>query len=217
MTIKIAQTDLPVGLRGGSDAWDQPQASVVLDADFFSEPASGGGQSLSPTRFDNANAFYAPTVGRGAVTLSPARLDNTQAFYAPTVGRGAVTLQPGLLVNANEIYAPEVSAAGLPPPTTPDRRHAGGRRGYIFKGKRYWLNQVELAQLIREEQARIQDVQRLKRNKPKTISAETAKAIEAIIASLNLPVEVEKPQIVEVREVVEYDDDDEAIELLMTL
>ena len=114
MTIKLAQTELPVGLRGGSDTWDQPQASVVLDADFFSEPASGG-QSLSPPRLDNANTFYAPTVGRGAVTLSPARLDNVQAFYTPTVGRGAVTLAPGSLVNANEIYAPEVSAAGLPP------------------------------------------------------------------------------------------------------
>lgn len=142
MTIKLAQTELPVGLRGGSDTWDQPQASVVLDADFFSEPASSGGQSLSPTRFDNAStfypptvgrgavtlsparldnvqAFYTPTVGRGAVTLSPVRLDNTQAFYAPTVGRGAVALQPALLVNANEIYAPEVSAAGLPPAQPP--------------------------------------------------------------------------------------------------
>lgn len=119
MTIKLAQTELPVGLRGGSDAWDQPQASVVLDADFFSEPASSGGQSLSPTRFDNASTFYPPTVGRGAVTLSPARLDNVQAFYTPTVGRGAVTLAPGSLVNANEIYAPEVSAAGLPPAPPP--------------------------------------------------------------------------------------------------
>lgn len=110
MTIKLAQTELPVGLRGGSDAWDQPQASVVLDADFFSEPASSGGQSLSPTRFDNANAFYPPTVGRGAVTLSPARLDNLQAFYTPTVGRGAVTLAPGLLVNENQFFGGEVGA-----------------------------------------------------------------------------------------------------------
>lgn len=91
------------------------------------------------------------------------------------------------------------------------QRHAGGRRGYIFKGKRYWLNQHELAQLIHEEQARIEDVQRLKRNKPKTISAENAKAIEAIIASLNLPVEVNETQI------IAYDDDDEALELLLTL
>lgn len=91
------------------------------------------------------------------------------------------------------------------------QRHAGGRRGYIFKGRRYWLNQHELAQLIREEQALIEDVQRLKRNKPKTISANTAKAIEAIIASLNLPVEVNETQV------IAYDDDDEALELLLTL
>ena len=193
--------------------------SGAFDSGAFEASSGPGSQSLTPARFDNTNTFYAPTVSRGAVGLQPTRYDNANTLYAATVVCGAVTLQPGLLVNGSEIYAPEVSAAGLPPapPTIPDRRHAGGRRGYIFKGKRYWLNQIELAQLIREEQARIQDVQRLKRNKPKKISAETAKAIEAIIASLNLPVEVEKPQSVEIREVVEYDDDDEAIELLLAL
>lgn len=89
------------------------------------------------------------------------------------------------------------------------RRHAGSKRGYIFKGQKYWLTQFELAQLIRDEQARIQDVQRLKRNKPKTISAESFKAIERIIDSLNLPVEPQPPTI--------DNDDDETIELLLTL
>lgn len=42
MTIKGAETDLPFGLRGGSDTWDQSQASVVLDSDWFVEPAAGG-------------------------------------------------------------------------------------------------------------------------------------------------------------------------------
>ena len=37
MTIKLAQTDLPTGLRGGADAWDQPQASVILDEDWFAD------------------------------------------------------------------------------------------------------------------------------------------------------------------------------------
>lgn len=46
MTIKLAQTELPVGLRGGSDAWDQPQASVVLVDDWFDAAPPATGPSL---------------------------------------------------------------------------------------------------------------------------------------------------------------------------
>lgn len=41
LAIKSPQTDLPVGLRGGADTWDQPQASVVLDEDWFTAPTAG--------------------------------------------------------------------------------------------------------------------------------------------------------------------------------
>lgn len=41
MTVAQPQRDLPVGLRGGSDAWDQPQASVILDEDWFTAPTAG--------------------------------------------------------------------------------------------------------------------------------------------------------------------------------
>lgn len=95
MTMKAAETELPVGLRGGSDRWDEPQASVVLDADFFSEPASGGGQSLSPTRFDNANAFYAPTVGRGAVTVVVGLLEGGNEFFPLVVSYSPVAANDG--------------------------------------------------------------------------------------------------------------------------
>lgn len=37
MTIKFAQTELTVGLRGGAETWDTPQASVILVSDFFEE------------------------------------------------------------------------------------------------------------------------------------------------------------------------------------
>ena len=36
------EADLPRGLTGGSDVWDQPQASVILAADYF-DAAPGGG------------------------------------------------------------------------------------------------------------------------------------------------------------------------------
>lgn len=95
--------------------------SGAFDTGAF-EAGSGGPPSQTLTqssRFDNANTFYSPTVGRGAVTLSPARLDNAQAFYAPTVGRGAVTLAPGLLVNISEFYPVEISSGGDEPPVAP--------------------------------------------------------------------------------------------------
>lgn len=42
MAIKDPQRDLPAGLRGGSDTWDQPQASAVLASDFFAAPPPAG-------------------------------------------------------------------------------------------------------------------------------------------------------------------------------
>lgn len=35
MSIRDPQRDLPAGVRGGSDAWDVPQASVILTGEFF--------------------------------------------------------------------------------------------------------------------------------------------------------------------------------------
>jgi len=41
------EADLPRGLTGGSDVWDQPQASVILAADYF-DAAPGGGSVPTP-------------------------------------------------------------------------------------------------------------------------------------------------------------------------
>lgn len=37
--LPFSQTELTKGLRGGSDAWDRPQASFVLTNDFMQRPA----------------------------------------------------------------------------------------------------------------------------------------------------------------------------------
>lgn len=74
------------------------------------EASSGpGAQTLTATRFDNAQSFYSATVTPGAVTLAPARFDNTQTFYAATVEPGAVTLSPGLFSNTQTFYAATVT------------------------------------------------------------------------------------------------------------
>lgn len=189
------------------------------DQTFYTPTVGRGAVSLTPGLLANDQTFYVPTVTPGAVTITPPTWNNTLAFYSATVGAAGGATQSIIFpdwvdsgwvesgwvgwpyFNANQFFGAEV--------TQSSKSVSSGRRGYIFKGKRYWLNQVELAQLIREEEARISDVMRLKRNKPKTISPDTAKAIEAIIASLNLPVEPIAPTI--------DNDDDETMELLLTL
>lgn len=44
MAVPSPQFDLPIGLRGGSDMWDEPQADAVLRRDWFS-PDGGPGLS----------------------------------------------------------------------------------------------------------------------------------------------------------------------------
>jgi hypothetical protein len=139
MAIPSPQLDLPAGLAGGADAWDRPQASVILLEEFF-EAAVGPLQTLTPARLDNAQTFFAATVANGSMvpaqleldglpialdglplqllvfqasgaaqTLTPARLDNAQTFFAPTVTPGAVTLTPARVNNAQTFFAPTVT------------------------------------------------------------------------------------------------------------
>ena len=74
-------------LRGGSDIWDQPQASVILDADYF-EAAGVGGQNLTATRYSNTSTFGAHTVTVGAVTLTATLYVNGDSFGSATVSQG---------------------------------------------------------------------------------------------------------------------------------
>lgn len=137
MAVKFAQTDLPRGLRGGSDTWDQSQASTILNDDWF-ESVAGSAQNLTPARIDNAQAFYpatvslaggptqnltpplyentpdffAPSVLRGGVALSPPLYGNVQAFYAATVVRGAVAVSASRLDNAQTFYGLTISQGG---------------------------------------------------------------------------------------------------------
>lgn len=83
---------------------------------FYGPTVSTGGatQTLTPARFDNSQTFYFPTVTPGAVTLTPARFDNDQTFHSPTVTPGAVTLTATRFDNAQTFYVCTVSG-GTPP------------------------------------------------------------------------------------------------------
>lgn len=52
--IDFPQTDLPRSVRGGSDVWDQPQASVILADDYF--PSTGTIVSATGTADGTATA-----------------------------------------------------------------------------------------------------------------------------------------------------------------
>lgn len=83
---------------------------------------SGGGppsQTLTPSRFDNSQTFYGPTVTAGAVGLTAARFDNSQTFYAATVTAGAVALAPSLFTNSQTFYAHTITQAGGAQTLTP--------------------------------------------------------------------------------------------------
>ena len=50
MVVKLPQADLPRRIRGGSDEWAQPQASVVLRDDYFAA-ASEDESAARPQQF----------------------------------------------------------------------------------------------------------------------------------------------------------------------
>ena len=70
-------------------------------------------QFLTPSRFDNTNQFFTPTVTRGAVTLTQnARFNNGNTFYSPDVTQtgGVQTLNPSLYTNTNTFYTATVTS-----------------------------------------------------------------------------------------------------------
>lgn len=71
-----------------------------------------GTQTLSPSLFNNSQSFYSPIISVGAVVLSPVRFDNTQSFYAATITTGSVVVSPGLFTNTNAFYSPTVTLLG---------------------------------------------------------------------------------------------------------
>lgn len=76
MTIKTAQADLPRGLRGAADVWDQPQASVILDEDYFEAAASGATGTLAATEAGSDTTSVAGVVRvAGSLTVTEAGSD----------------------------------------------------------------------------------------------------------------------------------------------
>jgi hypothetical protein len=107
------------------DAATGPTSQIISpslftnSSDFYGATVNQAspGQSLTPTRIDNAQTFFAPAVTCGAVTLTPARFDNAAAFYAPTVSQGAAPAQSLVAArfdNTAQFFAAVVASGSAP-------------------------------------------------------------------------------------------------------
>lgn len=114
MAVTDPEYDLPRGLSGGSDTWDQPQASVILQSDYFPQesPPVGGQTVTQAARFDNAQTFFAGSVTQGGAGLSVSqgtRFDNAQTFPPANVSTLTQVAQASRFDNGQTFYAATVT------------------------------------------------------------------------------------------------------------
>lgn len=88
MAVSDPEYDLPRGLSGAADVWDQPQASVLLAADYFPAAEPAGDVVTQSTRFDNPQTFFSATVAATRNLSQASRYDNAQTFFAGSVSQG---------------------------------------------------------------------------------------------------------------------------------
>jgi len=91
-------------------------ASLHTNVQSFFAPTvsiAGGPQQLTANRLDSASTFYSPVLAPGAVSVSPSLYNNTQAFYGLTL-TASKTLAPALFTNSNTLYDPVVSLGSAP-------------------------------------------------------------------------------------------------------
>ncbi|MFM6959561.1 MAG: hypothetical protein ACKOW0_00860 [Schleiferiaceae bacterium] len=106
MPIKAPQLDLPDGLRGGADTWDQPQASVILNSEFFETPPTVDILAAVETGPDTITASAA--VWQGGLNTGAL---GEQLGAAQTVATGGETLRSAI-VFVGETGADGFSATG---------------------------------------------------------------------------------------------------------
>ena len=115
--IQSPQVDLPRGFGGGSDIWDAPQASVVLDADYFTgaaPPAEGITGSLSATESGSDTI-----TSTGAVAVA-GQLTATEAGADGATAAGAVVVAGALAALCGKIDVWLLATLAVPRGATAD-------------------------------------------------------------------------------------------------
>ncbi len=101
-------TKATAGTVGTSTATTTSSVGGMITLALAPAPAT---QGLTPSKYDNTQTFYGPTVTVGAVTMTPALFTNDQTFYSPEVTQPAAVqdLTPALLTNDQTFFAPAVT------------------------------------------------------------------------------------------------------------
>lgn len=81
----------------------------------FSPTVTTGAVSLTASRYDNDQVFYAADVTQpaGGQTLDATRYDNAQTYFTPTVTTGSVTLTANRLDNTNTFFTQTVTVGAV--------------------------------------------------------------------------------------------------------
>lgn len=163
---------------------------------------------------------YAVT-GQSA-TLTKGRVLTAQAGSYAQTGQSAILKRGRLIAAQAGAYTVNGSSATLSnsgeAATTQEapRRHAGGRKGYIVQGQKYFLTEQELRALVAQlsQQVKRRDIQEVEAGKPKTMSRRTWLRLKQSLAALEALSEPEAPIRV-VEQPYDEDDDEEAILMLL--
>ena len=109
MTINFPNNDLPHGITGASDVWDEGPAGVILSGEFFATPTPPvGGAIVSVADPFSVSLTASTTAGRIGSTSSPASLAVTAATAS---GRLRSTAAPTTLT-VTALDATDVIAVG---------------------------------------------------------------------------------------------------------
>lgn len=111
-TVDVAESQIGTLLVGGSPSgptWSSVEIStgVVYAASFYTQ------NTISPSFFNNNNAFPTPTVNPGAVSVVAERLNNNNAFYNLSISASGVNVTTNLLQSTNVFYSPTFSVGSV--------------------------------------------------------------------------------------------------------
>lgn len=185
--------------------------------DSFQIDAVAGGGSLAAT--ESGNDSFAATgkvVVQGSLSASESGSDTfaatgTVSSGGPVTGSMAASEAADVFGGYSYDYVVDdyVSFGVFGTVTGSVARAGGGRKGYIIKGKKYFLTQRELEQVIAQMLAELKREDVVVDEQQRIIPKRAWKAIQKSIKSLDALVSIE-PMVIE-----DEDDDEEALLMLL--
>lgn len=164
-----------------------PLSSAPISADRLAYVSTGISGTVATTNANDtlaASGAFTPPAITG--TLARSNANDTLAASGTVAAPAGITGTVNATNNNDPLQASGTNGSA-------SNTSAGGgrtmalRKGYIFKGRKYWLTEQELAEMIREELAQIsrKDVKTVKRGKQKQLPREVWDAIMAKLSKVD--------------------------------